>query len=237
MKKQAVILLSGGLDSATVAATAISQGYNLYALSFRYGQKHQEELNAVKKIIKFFNQNSEPDTPNIIEHNIIDLDPSIFLNSSLINDINVPKNRNLSKNDIPNTYVPARNIIFLSYATAYAESRNICNIFIGANEVDYSGYPDCRPKFLSSFEDMINIGTKLGQEQKISVIAPLLHLTKAEIIKKGLELKLDYSITHSCYDPIDGYSCGQCDSCRLRLKGFKENNITDPIKYLNIKQA
>ena len=225
--KKALILLSGGLDSATVSAIAKKQGYELYALSFDYGQSHKVELLAVKKIINFF---------NIKTHKIITIDPSIFANSALTNNIAVPKNqyKNKFNNDIPITYVPARNIIFLSYALAYAESFNIYDIFIGANHIDYSGYPDCRPEFLASFEKMANLGTKIAQNHKISIKAPLLELTKAEIIARGIKLGIDYSITHSCYDPNDkGESCGLCDSCQFRLAGFKENNLKDPIIYQN----
>lgn len=222
MKKEAVILLSGGLDSTTVAAIALSEGYKLHALSFNYGQKHKVELDAVRKIVDSF---------GITTHKIITLNPTIFVNSALTNNISIPKNRNLDDISIPITYVPARNIIFLSYALAFAEGYNITNIFIGANEIDYSGYPDCRPEFLSSFEKMANIGTKLGQNNKISIKTPLLHLTKSEIIKKGLSLNVDYSITHSCYDPTPKGACGLCDSCRLRLKGFNDNKMIDPIKY------
>ena len=224
--KKAVILLSGGLDSATSAAMAIDEGYELYAISFSYGQKHQIELESVKKIIKFF---------NIKHHKIVTLDASIFSNSALIthNNKSVPKNREIDPDDIPVTYVPARNILFLSYALAFAESYNIDQIYIGANILDYSGYPDCRPEFLKDFEKMANSGTKLGQNRKIDIKAPLLNLNKAQIIKKGLDLGFDYSITHSCYDPDqNGKSCGACDSCILRLKGFAENNINDPIEYI-----
>jgi 7-cyano-7-deazaguanine synthase len=220
--KKAIILLSGGLDSATVAAIAINQGFTLHAVSFSYGQKHHKELEHAKLIRDYFKINSTQ---------IISLQAEIFATSSLIGNKKIAKNRDLAKSEIPNTYVPARNIIFLSYALALAESFNIYDIFIGVNAVDYSGYPDCRPEFIENFTAMANAGTKLGQFNKIKIHTPLINLTKAEIIKIGLELNLDYSITHSCYDPINDYSCGACDACLLRLRGFKENNLQDPIRY------
>ncbi len=220
--KKALILLSGGLDSATVAAIAINQGFSLHAVSFSYGQKHRKELEHANLIKDYFKINSAQ---------IISLQAEIFSSSSLIGNKEIAKNRDLANNEIPNTYVPARNIIFLSYALALAESFNICDIFIGVNAVDYSGYPECRPEFIQNFTAMANSGTKLGQSHKIKIHTPLINLTKAEIIKIGRELNLDYSITHSCYDPINDYSCGACDACLLRLKGFKENNLQDPIKY------
>jgi len=220
--KKAIILLSGGLDSATVAAIALNKEYDLHAVSFDYGQKHKKELDHVNLIRQSFNINSAQ---------VIKLEPEVFATSSLTGDSPIEKNRDLNSLEIPNTYVPARNIIFLSYTLAIAESYNICDIFIGANAVDYSGYPDCRAEFIADFAKMANSGTKLGQTRKINIHAPLINLTKAEIIKKGLGLGVDYSITHSCYDPINEYSCGKCDSCLLRLKGFSENNIKDPIKY------
>jgi 7-cyano-7-deazaguanine synthase len=223
--KKALIILSGGLDSATVAAIAKNSNYTLAALSFDYGQTHKIELESVKKIIKFF---------QISQHKIITINPNIFQNSALTTNIAVPKNQDPHQSDIPITYVPARNIIFLSYALAYAESLNICDVFIGVNHIDYSGYPDCRPEFLESFEIMANLGTKLGQTNKINIKAPLLELNKEQIIATGLKLGVDYKITHSCYDPNKyGESCGKCDSCQIRLAGFAANNISDPIKYQN----
>jgi len=231
MNKKAVILLSGGLDSATVAAWANSRNYDLHALSFSYGQRHDIELECSKKIAIFL---------RIKDHRISKIDLSIFGGSSLTDkNIAVEKNRaNLEKNDeIPTTYVPARNVIFLSYALAFAESIGAKTIFIGANKVDYSGYPDCRPAFLNAFENMGNLATKMTiKGEKITISTPLLDLTKAEIIKMGVDLNFDYSLTHSCYDPVkknnEIYACGKCDSCLFRLKGFRENNLQDPILYL-----
>lgn len=220
---KAIILLSGGLDSCTTAKIAMNLGYELTAISFSYGQKHAIELSSAKKVAQSL---------EIKKHLIVDINPEIFQNTSLVNNIKVPENRDLNNQEIPNTYVPARNILFLSYALSFAESYEIRHIFIGANAVDYSGYPDCRPKFIEAFNQMANIGTKLGLEQGIQIHAPLLELTKAEIIKQGLKLGIDYSITHSCYSPTsDGKSCSVCDSCLLRLKGFADNNSKDPIEY------
>ena len=225
--KKAVILLSGGLDSATVAAIA-KDSYELYAISFLYGQRHNIELQFAKNLVSFF---------NIKEHKIVTIDLTIFGNSALTDkSINVPKNRhNISDhNKIPITYVPARNTIFLSYALAYAEIIQSCDIFIGANSIDYSGYPDCRGEFINAFETMSNFATSSKNQYKIH--APLLKLNKEEIINLGIELGIDYSLTHSCYDPVTKndviYACGNCDSCILRLDGFKKNNIKDPYQYL-----
>ncbi len=223
--KQAIILLSGGLDSATVAALAKDQGFELIALSFAYGQKHSVELKQAQAVADFFKIN---------EHKIINLETGVFLNSALTDKLAVPDYNPQETSNIPTTYVPARNIIFLSYATALAESHTVTDIFIGANAVDYSGYPDCRPEFITAFQEMINIGTKIGLEQQLKIHTPLINLSKADIIKKGLELGVDYSITHSCYNPDEnGIACGVCDSCYYRQKGFAENNISDPIKYQN----
>jgi 7-cyano-7-deazaguanine synthase len=223
MKRKALILLSGGLDSTTTAAMALEDGFELSAISFDYGQKHRVELESVTKVAMFF---------KIKKHVIIELEPKVFLGSSLTSDLEVPVNNELGSSEIPNTYVPARNILFLSYALAFAESYSIADIFIGANQIDYSGYPDCRPEFIESFERMANLGTKLGQSEKIKIHTPLIDLSKAEIIKKGVLLGVDYSLTHSCYNPDkNGISCGICDSCSYRLKGFEGAQLKDPIKY------
>ncbi len=221
MKKKAVILLSGGLDSSTVAAIARKQGYELHALSFDYGQRHKYELMAAKKISKFL---------NIKNHKIAKIDLTIFQGSAITSRLPVPKNRKIKqiKNDIPVTYVPARNTIFLSFALAYAESIGAYDIFIGVNSLDYSGYPDCRPEYIKAFEKMANLATAAGVKKrgKFRINTPLIKMSKAEIIKKGISLGMDYTITFSCYDPEkDGKSCGECDSCILRKKGFKEAKI------------
>jgi 7-cyano-7-deazaguanine synthase len=271
-KKKAVVLLSGGLDSATIMAIAGQENHNLYALSFDYGQRHKVELEAAKKIAKSF---------GAIEHKIAQIDLRVFGGSALTADIDVPKNRidienqAMGKNipsgeggclsgsenrargenipsgeggclsgsenrargeNIPITYVPARNAIFLAYSLGYAEVIGAQDIFIGVNAVDYSGYPDCRIEFIKAFEKMANLATAVGVGgSKINIKTPLINLSKKEIIQTGLKLKVDYSIAHSCYDPIiknnQVYGCGHCDSCLLRLKGFAENNSIDPYKY------
>ena len=230
MTKKAIILLSGGLDSATILEIAKKEGYECHALSFSYGQKHEVELEYAKKIAE---------TQNVTSHNVAKIDVKIFNNSSLTDNLVVPKNQDVDNVDqqIPNTYVPARNNLFLSYALSLAESIGAYDIFIGVNAVDYSGYPDCRPEFIASFENTANLATKAGVENnKFKIQTPLINLTKKEIIEAGFKLGLDYSNTHSCYDPVmkDGevYSCGHCDSCQLRLKGFKEAGKKDKIKYL-----
>lgn len=226
--KKAVILLSGGLDSATILAIAKSQGFECHALSFSYGQKHEIELESAKKVAK---------SQNVESHTIAKIDVKIFNNSSLTDNIAVPKNQDVDNiKEIPNTYVPARNTLFLSYALSLAESIGAFDIFIGVNAVDYSGYPDCRPEFIESFEKMANLATKAGVENhKFRIQTPLISLSKSDIIDAGFKLGLDYLDTHSCYDPVlkDGgiYSCGQCDSCQLRLKGFREAGREDKIKY------
>jgi 7-cyano-7-deazaguanine synthase len=225
MTKKAIILLSGGLDSATCLAYAKNKGFDLYALSFDYGQRHKFELESAKNVAECF---------NVIEHKIINIDLRTFGASALTDDIEVPDadKENMGK-DIPVTYVPARNTIFLSYALAYAEVRNCFNIFIGVNNVDYSGYPDCRPEYIEAYKKMANLATKSGIEgKKLSIHTPLLNLNKSEIIKLGINLGVDYSITHTCYNPNEqGNSCGKCESCVYRLKGFKEAGIKDPVKY------
>ena len=217
-----IVLLSGGLDSTTVLAIA-NQKFSVHTLSFDYGQRHKFELESVKKIINHFQLN---------KHKTIKIDLGQFGKSALTDNIDVPKNSEIGK-EIPITYVPVRNTIFLSYALAYAEVNEIYNIFIGVNALDYSGYPDCRPEYIQSFEQMSNLGTKFTQgDRKIKIHTPLIDLTKSNIIKIGNELGVDYSITHSCYDPsIDGLACKECDSCIIRKKGFLEAGIPDPTIY------
>lgn len=227
IKQKAVVLLSGGLDSATALAIAANEGYELYALSFRYGQRHKIELEAAKKIAKSF---------GVKEHVIVDIDLRTFGGSALTDDIEVPKDRNAKEMEhgTPVTYVPARNTIFLSFALAFAEVKNCSDIFIGVNAVDYSGYADCRPEYIEAFTRMANLATKASVERTLTfrIQTPLIHLTKAEIIKRGIELGVDYSLTRSCYDPNEkGEACGHCDSCLIRLKGFKENFMEDPTSY------
>ncbi len=222
--KTAVVLLSGGLDSTTTLACAISQGYSCYAISFSYGQRHEYELRYAGKVAEFFNLGSR--------HLVINLDPNLFSGSALTSDIEVPKNRRLDEmsRSIPDTYVPARNTVFLSLALSFAEQKHCTNIFIGANAVDYSGYPDCRPEFIEAFEKMANLGTKIGmQGRKIKIHAPLIDMSKSEIIKLGFRLGVDYSITWSCYNPNPDHTfCGICDSCIIRKKAFEETGMRDP---------
>ena len=227
--KKAVILLSGGLDSVTCLAIAKSKDYSLYALTFRYGQRHQFEIGAAKECAL---------SQQVENHIIMDIDLRSFGGSALTDNIDVPKDRieTNTTDDIPITYVPARNTIFLSFALAYSESIGCSDIFIGVNALDYSGYPDCRPEYISAFEAMSKLATKSGVTGKssIKIHTPLIDMGKHEIIKTGSSLGVDYSITHSCYDPdINGISCGRCDACTLRLKGFKKAGISDPIKYAN----
>lgn len=222
MSKKAIILLSGGLDSATAAAIAKSQGYNLYALSFRYGQRHEVELEAAKKVAS---------AVGVIQHKTAEIDLRLFGGSALTADIAVPKHENVSEigAGIPITYVPARNTIFLSFALGYAEVVGAYDIFIGVNALDYSGYPDCRPDFIRAFEQVANLATAAGEKGKFTIHTPLITMSKAEIIKSGMALGLNYGITHSCYDPAeDGTACGACDSCLLRAKGFAEAGLKDP---------
>ncbi len=225
MNKKGVILLSGGLDSATVAAIAIKEGFTLSALTFFYSQKHEVEIKFAERLAEHF---------NIENHVKISIPAEIFRTALTSgSEIDVPKHRGNQEGEIPETYVPARNIIFLSFALAYAESTGAENIFIGANAIDYSGYPDCRPEFFTAFRKMANAGTKAGVEgRSFNIHTPLMHLYKHEIIKLGSELGVDYSLTHSCYDPFDdGSSCGECDSCFLRIKGFAEAGVPDPTRY------
>jgi 7-cyano-7-deazaguanine synthase len=226
--KPAVVLLSGGLDSATTLAIAIEDGFVPYALSFRYGQRHAHELDCARRLAQ---------TMNVPRHVIVDIDLAAFGGSALTDPaIPVPKNRDVTEmsHDIPITYVPARNTIFLSFALAFAETIHSTNIFIGVNALDYSGYPDCRPEYIEAFTRMANLATRAGVEgAQLTIHTPLIDLTKAQIIKRGLELGVDYSLTSTCYDPApDGRACGTCDACQLRLKGFAENRIPDPAPYL-----
>ena len=225
--KKAVVLLSGGLDSATVAAIAKHEGFEIHCLSFFYGQRHSIELSAAKKVANAI---------GAAKHLTIDIGLANIGHSALTDDIDVPKNRNLREaaNEIPVTYVPARNTIFLSYALALAEVLLSSDIFIGVNAIDYSGYPDCRPEYIKAFEQMANLAIKAAVEGliKIRIRTPLIKMTKAQIIKRGTLLGVDYSMTHSCYDPSpENLACGRCDSCLLRKQGFKEAGISDPIKY------
>ncbi len=227
--RRGVMLLSGGLDSTTVLALAIRDGYEAHALSFRYGQRHAVELEAARRVAA---------VAGVRHHQVVDIDLRAFGGSSLTSDMPVPKNREVGEvtgeGAIPSTYVPARNTIFLSFALAYAEVVGASDIFIGVNALDYSGYPDCRPEYVEAFERLANLATRAGVEGEtpLRVHAPLLRLTKQEIISLGLSMGVDYSLTTSCYDPVpNGAACGQCDACQLRLRGFAENGTPDPIMY------
>ena len=226
----AVALLSGGLDSTTVLAIAKSEGFSVHALTFRYGQRHSVEVEAAKAIAR---------RAGVARHHIVDINLTMFGGSALTADIPVPKDRDLasdsmSAKEIPITYVPARNTIFLSYALALAEVVEASNIFIGVNALDYSGYPDCRPEYIEAFERMAKLATRAGVERRtrLTIRTPLISLTKAAIITLGTSLGVDYGATTSCYDPgADGEACGRCDACQLRLKGFDEAGLEDPIAY------
>jgi 7-cyano-7-deazaguanine synthase len=224
--KRAVVLLSGGIDSTTTLAIAIAEGYEAHALSFDYAQRHQIEMEAARRIANSLGAK---------EHRVAKIDLRIFGGSALTDDIDVPKSRSETEiaHGIPVTYVPARNTIFLAYALAWAEVVSAGDIFLGVNAIDYSGYPDCRPEFIEAFETLANLGTKTGVEgRRFQIHTPLIKLSKAEIICKAIELSVDLSLTHSCYDPSpEGVACGECDSCLLRLKGFREAGIKDPIYY------
>lgn len=224
-KPAAVVLLSGGLDSTTVLAMAKSQGFNCYALSFRYGQRHIHELTAAATVAA---------AQGVARHVVAQIDLREFGGSALTADIEVPKGRSTSdmSHGIPITYVPARNTVFLSFALAWAETLGSSDIFVGVNALDYSGYPDCRPEYIAAYETMANLATKAGVEgtQKLKIHTPLISLTKAQIVQEGLRLGVDYSHTSSCYDPQeDGKPCGGCDSCLLRAKGFAEAGVKDPL--------
>lgn len=226
MHRPAIVLLSGGLDSTTVLAIAKSQGYVPYALSFRYGQRHVVELEAARRVAE---------AQGVERHVVADIDLRVFGGSALTSDVDVPKHDSADElvADIPVTYVPARNTIFLSFALAYAETVGASDIFIGVNALDYSGYPDCRPEYIRAYEAMANLATRAGVEgATLSIHTPLLEMSKADIVRTGLGLGVDYALTSSCYDPDDaGRPCGHCDSCLLRLKGFAEAGATDPLAY------
>jgi 7-cyano-7-deazaguanine synthase len=231
--KRAVVLLSGGLDSTTTLAIAQSEGYEIYALTFRYGQRHEVEIEAARRISQRY---------DVSRHVVAQIDLREFGGSALTGEMPVPKERSLEEmaGEIPVTYVPARNTIFLSFALAWAEVLEAEAVFIGVNALDYSGYPDCRPEYIEAYERMAHLATKAGVEgrQRLKIHTPLINLSKAEIISKGIELGVDYSLTVTCYDPqAEGLSCGQCDACRLRLKGFAENNLVDPVGYQNARQG
>jgi 7-cyano-7-deazaguanine synthase len=224
--KRAVVLLSGGIDSTTTLAIAIAEGYETYALSFDYGQRHRLEIEAARRVASSLGAR---------EHRVAKIDLRTFGGSALTDDLDVPKQRSETEiiQGIPVTYVPARNTIFLAYALAWAEVIQACDIFLGVNAIDYSGYPDCRPEFIEAFENLANLGTKAGAEgRRFEIHTPLIKFSKAEIIRRAVEFGVDLSLTHSCYDPSpEGLACGECDSCFLRLKGFREAGITDPICY------
>jgi 7-cyano-7-deazaguanine synthase len=222
--KPGVVLLSGGLDSTTVLAIARSEGYVPYALSFRYGQRHAVELDAARRVAE---------AQGVARHVVADIDLRVFGGSALTDDIDVPRHSSADElgHDIPITYVPARNTVFLSFALAWAETLGSSDVFIGVNALDYSGYPDCRPEYIEAYERMANLATKAGVEgqQHLKIHTPLIKLTKAQTIERGRELGVDYSLTHSCYDPDpEGRACGECDSCLLRRRGFAELGLDDP---------
>lgn len=223
---RAVVLLSGGLDSATCLAIAKHEGYELYAISFEYGQRHKIELAAASRIAQ---------AACVREHAIVGIDLRRIGGSALTSEIEVPKDRAQVSGEIPVTYVPARNTVFLSFALGWAEVLGAADIFIGVNALDYSGYPDCRPEYIAAYERMANLATSAGVEGRLKfrIRAPLIAMTKAEIIRRGFELGVDYGLTHSCYDPVNALACGRCDSCQLRLKGFAEAGYSDPVAYAN----
>ena len=224
----AVLLLSGGLDSTTLVAHALAEGFDVHAMTFRYGQRHATEVSAARRVAAAY---------GVRDHVIVDIDLRTFGGSALTSDVAVPKDRDVAaeSSEIPITYVPARNTIFLSFALAWAEVLSAGDIFIGVNALDYSGYPDCRPEYIAAFEHMANLATRGGVDgtNRVQIRAPFLHYTKAEIIKRGLALGVNYGITQSCYDPpADGIACGHCDACQLRLKGFHDAGASDPAQYL-----
>ena len=224
--QKAIVLLSGGLDSATTLAIAQRENYRVFALSFRYGQRHTLELQYAQKLAKL---------KSVEKHVLVDIDLRIFGGSALTDDIPVPKKQSVAeiREEIPVTYVPARNTIFLAFALAWAETLSVRNIFIGVNALDNSGYPDCRPEYIQAYTEMANLATKAGVEgHRLQIHTPLIGLTKAEIIKTGTSLDVDYALTHSCYSPDnDGRHCGQCDACLLRRRGFEQAQVTDPTLY------
>ena len=224
---KAVVLLSGGLDSATTLAIARAEGYSIHALSFRYGQRHEAELAAAERVAKALGS---------VEHRIITIDLAQLGGSSLTTDLPVPKHRSTAEmgtGTIPSTYVPARNTVFLSLALAWSEVLPAYHIFLGVNALDYSGYPDCRPEYIAAFQNLARLATRAGVEgSPVTIHTPLIHLSKAQIIRRGMELAVDYGLTHSCYDPDpDGTACGACDACLLRLRGFAEAGFADPVRY------
>ncbi len=230
-KKPAVVLLSGGLDSTTCLAIARSEGFAPHALSFDYGQRHDVELQASERVAKAL---------GAAQHVSVKIDLRTFGGSALTSDVAVPKGRGSEEmtKEIPITYVPARNTVFLSFALAWAEVLGAADVYIGVNALDYSGYPDCRPEYIEAYERMANLATKSGVEGKtrLRIHAPLMHMTKAQIIRRGVELGVDYGLTHSCYDPSpEGIACGACDSCLLRLRGFAEAGLSDPLVYQKAK--
>lgn len=220
--RHAVVLLSGGLDSATALALAQADNFRCHALTLTYGQRHAVEIAAAQRVAA---------AAKVEEHLVLTVPLEKFGGSALTDDIEVPKDRNeTAMAEIPVTYVPARNTVFLSLALAFAEARGITDIFCGVNAVDYSGYPDCRPEFISAFQDMARLATKAGVEgAQITIHAPLIHLTKREIIRRGVALGVDYAITHSCYDPVNEHACGRCDSCLIRKRAFEELGMEDPV--------
>ncbi len=226
--KKAVVLLSGGLDSTTTLAIALHEGFEAYAMTFRYGQRHAAEIDAARRVAAHY---------GVSRHQIVDIDLRAFGGSALTDDVDVPRDRSPDEmsGGIPITYVPGRNTIFLSFAMAWAEVLGADDIFIGVNAIDYSGYPDCRPEYIAAFQQMACLATRAGTEQgrSLAIHTPLIELSKADIVRRGLELGVDYSLTTTCYDPApDGRSCGRCDACLLRLKGFREAGAVDPVKYI-----
>src|SRR6266567_1817973 len=228
MPRRAVLLLSGGLDSTTLLALATHDGYDVHAMTFRYGQRHTTEVEAARRVAAAY---------RVRAHVVVDIDLRAFGGSALTSDVSVPKDRPLTgETGIPVTYVPARNTIFLSFALAWAEVLDAGDIFIGVNALDYSGYPDCRPEYIVAFERMANLATRSGVEgtNPVHIRTPLIDLTKAQIVRLGLSLGVDYALTASCYDPTpDGAACGHCDACRLRLRGFAEAGTVDPVRYVH----
>ncbi len=225
--RKAIVLLSGGLDSTTTLAIAKREGFDIYAMTFRYGQRHLAEIEASRRVAE---------REGVTEHMVVDIDLRLFGGSALTSDIEVPKGRAVDDtvNGIPVTYVPARNTIFLSFALAWAEALKCEDIFIGVNALDYSGYPDCRPEFIEAYQRMANLATREGVEgrQWLTIHTPLIALTKGQIVRRGLDLGVDYAETSTCYDPsAAGEACGECDACLLRLKGFAENRLRDPAPY------
>ncbi|HEV8456033.1 MAG TPA: 7-cyano-7-deazaguanine synthase QueC [Gemmatimonadales bacterium] len=226
-KPAAVVLLSGGMDSATTAAIALNRGFDGHALTFRYGQRHAAELEAARRVVEHL---------GIRRHVVLDIDLRAFGGSALTGELNLPKDTPLEEigQRIPPTYVPARNTIFLAFALGWAEVLGAADIFMGANAMDYSGYPDCRPEYIRAFQDMANLATRAAVEEgrRMTIHTPLISLSKREIIERGLALGVDYGITLTCYDPSsDGAACGRCDACQLRLKGFREAGVEDPAPY------